>query len=399
MGLIALLATGTFTEPTDQQMNISNTQKTAILLGLIALSATAKAEPTESLKICPFELSASYKGDFISNFHGGIKTGTTYLGLADLFIRFNTETASLWKGGELLIHGANTHGDEPSANLIGDFQVVSNIEAGNHSFLYELWYRQQFSKASATIGLQDLNAEFAVSEVGSNFINSSFGIHPIISDNVLAPIFPITSLGATFCWNASSSFNLKAAAYSGCPIDFDKNPYNIKWKTNYLNGLLCIAEGEIMWKSDASLDQTLKVGMFYHQHCYDEEESETETHDYGLYFVGDHHLLSKEQHALNMFYQIGVSPRNENYCYLGAGCSYTGLLSKKGKDMLGLAVACGMLTKTKGQDETAVELTYRINVTDQIFLQPEMQYVVHPGGTDSQLKNATVGLIRLGLEF
>lgn len=369
--------------------------------GLAVFSLSAGAEPTESLKISPFELSASYKGDFISNFRGGIKTGTTYLGLADLFIRFSTENARLWKGGELLIHGANTHGDEPSANLIGDFQVVSNIEAGNHSFLYELWYRQQFSKASATIGLQDLNAEFAVSEVGSNFINSSFGIHPIISDNVLAPIFPITSLGATFCWNASSSFNLKTAVYSGCPIDFDKNPYNIKWKTNYLDGLLYIAEGEIMWKSNASLDQTLKVGMFYHQHCDEEEETNaaTETHDYGLYFVGDHHLWSKEQHALNMFYQIGVSPKNENYCYLGAGCSYTGLLSKKGKDMLGLAVACGMLNKTKVQNETAVELTYKVNVTDQIFLQPEMQYVVHPGGTDSQLKNATVGLIRLGLEF
>jgi porin len=84
---------------------------------------------------------------------------------------------------------------------------------------------------------------------------------------------------------------------------------------------------------------------------------------------------------------------------LGAGCTYTGLFSKAGADVLGLAVADGMLTKTRGRDETAFELTYKFQVSDQIYLQPEMQYVLHPGGTDVQLKNATVGLVRLGLEF
>ena len=59
----------------------------------------------------------------------------------------------------------------------------------------------------------------------------------------------------------------------------------------------------------------------------------------------------------------------------------------------------GMLTNERGRDETAIELTYKVQVTSQIYLQPEMQYVVHPGGTDMKLKNATVGLVRLGLEF
>jgi porin len=102
---------------------------------------------------------------------------------------------------------------------------------------------------------------------------------------------------------------------------------------------------------------------------------------------------------LSFFYQLGVCPRNDNFAYLGAGCAYTGLFSKKRADVLGLAVANGMLTKERGQDETTFELTYNIQLTKHLYIQPEMQYVVHPGGTELPLENATVGLVRLGLKF
>ena len=42
-------------------------------------------------------------------------------------IGFDTEKANFWKGGELFINAANTHGGEPSASFIGDYQVASNI--------------------------------------------------------------------------------------------------------------------------------------------------------------------------------------------------------------------------------------------------------------------------------
>lgn len=362
------------------------------------------SESLEGTKPSGWQLNASYKGDFVTNFNGGIKTGSVYLGLADLFLSFDTEKAGFWNGGEFMVHGANSHGGEPSATLIGDFQVVSNIEAGNHTFLYELWYKQRFSKVTATIGLQDLNAEFAASEVGSLFINSSFGICSVISDNILAPIFPVTSPGITLNWEKSDRFSLKTALYRGCPIDFDNNPYNIKWDLNHLSGMLWVTEGQFSWSKPENRNQVVKTGVFLHQHCPEDEiinsgTREKLTYDFGAYLLGDHQLCNRESHCFNVFYQLGVSPRNDNFCYLGAGCSYTGLLSKKGADCLGLAMAKGMLTKERGQDETTFELTYKVQISDQIYLQPEMQYVVNPGGTDLQLKNATVGLVRLGLEF
>ena len=358
------------------------------------------SQTPDIIKSSVWQLNATYKGDWVTNFSGGISTGTTFLGLADLFLTFDAEEAGLWKGGKFLIHGANSHGGEPSANLIGDFQVASNIEAGNHTFLYELWFKQCFTNITATIGLQDLNAEFASSDVGSLFLNSSFGVHSVISDNILAPIFPLTSPGITLCWKVSENVNLKTAVYKGCPIDFDKNPYNTKWDLNHLQGLLWVTEGQYSWTGNQEKGNVLKTGVFFHQHCPESDVVNSETgnkltYDYGFYLVGDQPIDSK----FSIFYQLGLSPRNDNFGYLGLGCAYSGLFSKKSTDVLGLAMADGMLTKERGRDETTFELTYKVQISDQIYLQPEMQYVVHPGGTDVQLKNATVGLVRLGLEF
>lgn len=373
---------------------------------LLFVSIKGFSSPTEEEKRASWQLSATYKGDFATNFSGGIKTGSTYLGLADLFVSFDPEKMGWWKGGKLMVHGANSHGGEPSANFIGDFQVATNIEAGNHTFLYELWYKQSFRNVTATIGLQDLNAEFASSDVAGLFLNSSFGVHSVIADNILAPIFPLTSPGVTVCWDVSEKTCLKTALYKGCPIDFDDNPYNVKWNLNHLQGLLWVTEYQHAGKSFLERTSVFKGGVFFHQHCPESgvinaETGNELTFDYGLYLVNDLEIIPDDQgnKGLHAFYQLGVSPRNDNFAYLGAGCSYTGLLSKKGLDELGLAMARGLLTKQRGKDETAVELTYKCQITDQIYLQPDFQYIIHPGGTNNALRNASAGFLRLGLEF
>ncbi|RKD91582.1 carbohydrate porin [Mangrovibacterium diazotrophicum] len=379
--------------------------KNLLCIGMMALAlfttGGAFAGADEAEKQPALSFYGGYKGDFVSNLNGGIKTGSTYLGLADLFLELNTENAGLWKGGTFMLHGANTHGGEPSADLIGDFQVVSNIEAGNHTFLYELWYCQTFGNFHTTIGLQDLNAEFANSEFGGLFINSSFGIHSIIADNIAAPIFPLTSPGITICWEATSRLNLKTAIYKGCPIDFDDNPYNLKWDLNYSDALLWVAEANFHCSADEDCAQLIKVGTFYHQHCEDETVSDDLESDYGFYVVGDHRVSPAKEYGkgLSVFYQLGVSPRNDNVGYIGTGIHYTGLFSQKGKDTFGLAMAKGVMNKDAGKDETTFELTYKLQLNDYIYFQPDIQYVINPRGTDATLDNALVGLFRLGLEF
>lgn len=373
------------------------------MLFFIAVNVFSQTE-NESMTSA-FQLSATYKGDFVHNFTGGISSGSTYLGLADLFLAFDTEKAGLWKGGELLIHGANTHGGEPTAELVGDFQGISNIEAGNHTFLYELWFRQKFFNITATVGLQDLNVEFANSEVSALFLNSSFGINSVIATNIAAPIFPVTKPGVTVSADISERLTLKSALYKGCPIDFEANPYNLNWNANYQDGLLFITESQYSWTDARERSNLLKGGFFFHQYCPEDDmvydRSDHLLKDHGVYLVGEHQLslTENEGQGLKIFYQGAFSPGNDNFGYFGAGFSYAGLLSSKGSDILGIAFANGMRDDRCGKNEVSYELSYKVQLTEQIYLQPDVQYVVHPGGTESRLNNATVGLLRLGMEF
>jgi porin len=44
--------------------------------------------------------------------------------------------------------------------------------------------------------------------------------------------------------------------------------------------------------------------------------------------------------------------------------------------------------------ETVLELTYRAQILSAVSLQPDLQYVIHPG-TDSLLENALVFTLRV----
>ena len=367
-----------------------------MILGVF-ISFIANQAMSQELKIIkeyPFKFNASYIGDVVCNFDGGIKSGTTYLGLANIKVDFNTGIVNWWKGGEVFINAGNTHGGEPSNDLIGDFQGVSNIEAGDHSFLYELWYKQSIGKVDVTFGQQDLNASFATCENGALFTNSSFGIHSSISDNVSPPIFPLTALGANIQWNISDRYLWEAAIFDGTPGDFENNPYNAKWEWNKDKGFLAITEFQIHKSLLKGKAATYKIGVYFHEH---NDTLNIQKKDGGFYFVGDQQISTK----LSVFSQIGLSPRklNKNNRYFSAGLSYKGIISKRQDDQLGLAVAYAGIDGNSVGSEIAVELTYKVHVNKNIYLRPDIQYILNPAGTDVKLKNAMVGFIRFGIDF
>lgn len=357
--------------------------------------AFAQSETTDEKS---FSFHACYTGDLVSNFSGGIKTGTTYLGLANLKAGFDTEKAGWWKNGELFLNVGNTHGGEPSAKMVGDFQGVSNIEAGDLTFLYELWYRQKLRNLTLTAGLQDLNANFAVSDNGGFFVNSSFGIHSSIADNISSPIFPLTALGFTAQWDISEKFKWQAAVFDGTPDDYENNPYNTEWNLSENDGLLCVTEFQLVSSLVKDLDGCYKAGAYYHQH---NDTIAKEQENYGFYFVADQMIYRKGIREVVLFSQLGLSPKDKNfnnlYCGLGATCK--GILDKRPNDVVGMAVAYAGFHDRPVKNETACELSYQLQINDNIYLKPDIQYIIHPAGMEEKLDNALVGALRLGVEF
>lgn len=354
----------------------------------------ATAQDNPDLKKSAFDFHASYIGDVVSNFCGGLKTGTTYLGLANIKAGFDTENANWWKGGEAFINLANTHGGTPSATLIGDFQGVSNIEAGNLTFLYELWYRQSIANVAITVGLQDLNADFATTENGSLFTNSSFGIQSSIADNISTPIFPLTALGANIQWNISDSFSWEVAFFDGTPDDFEKNPYNINWKLSKDQGYLAVTEFQIDKSLIKKVTASYKFGAYFHEH---NDSTYIEQENGGFYFIADQDINSK----FSVFSQIGFSPKAKNLHnhFYSLGFSYKNWCKKRPEDQFGVAVAYAGIDGNNIGSETAIEVTYLFSLNKNIYIRPDIQYIINPAGTQTKLKNALVGFIRVGVDF
>jgi len=352
------------------------------------------AQEVAKSKESAFTFSASYVGDLVSNFNGGIKTGTTYLGLANIKAGFSTDVADWWKGGQIFVNVGNTHGGKPSETLVGDFQGISNIEAGDLTFMYELWYKQNIGNVSLTVGLQDLNANFAQSENGCAFTNSSFGIQSSIADNIPSPIFPLTALGVNFQWKISDNYKFKAAVFDGTPDDFEVNTYNMNWKLSKNQGFLAVSEFEIDNSLLKGKQGSYKFGVYYHQH---NDTIDVEQRNGGLYFVGDQQITNK----LSLFSQIGISPKgiNKNNCFYSLGVNYKGLFKNRYNDCMGLAVAYAGIDGNSVGSETAIELDYHLQINKNLYIKPDIQYIINPAGTDQKLQNALVGSVRFGVDF
>jgi porin len=86
--------------------------------------------------------------------------------------------------------------------------------------------------------------------------------------------------------------------------------------------------------------------------------------------------------------------------YFDTGLTYKGLIPKRDNDTIGLAFCCAK-TNSKWQrlspdvdfpangSEMVLEATYQVELAPWMTLQPDIQYIINPGG-QSSIDNALV---------
>lgn len=354
-----------------------------------------------------FTFEASYSLDGFANFSGGIKKGAGALGIIDIALSINLEDLGMWKGGSLYTQVENTHGSVPSCDFVGDMQTFDNMDNGDNTALYMLWYKQEISKLGLTLGIHDLNSEFLASGYGGNFINSSFGVIPTASMNLPLSIFPKNALGGLIQYDFSDKFRFQTAVYDGDPGSFEDDRYNTKWKLSKNEGLLSITELNYKTIKNAQTTGSYKLGFIYHTANFILQDDSSKTHsgNTSFYAIIDQMFLPEKDDAtqgLGGFLQLGYAPPayNFNDFHVGGGVCYNGLLSKKGNDVLGLAFTLAHVSNkvqtAHDSHETAIELFYTLTINDHISIQPDFQYIINPG-TSKELNNAFVGLVRISM--
>jgi porin len=414
----------------------------AVSLGFFLCGpATADESPTAGGVAAPPALKPGlvYNGAAFVNLGGGVRSGGTYT--SDLNLQLNIDAAALfgWSDTLAYLDAVWLQGGLPSS-FIGDAQGVSSISAPNSIKLYEAWIQKNLleNRVSVLAGLYDLNTEFYRLQSAGLFLNSSFGIGPEFAQSgVEGPsIFPDTSVGMRIALKSAEGLVVRIAVLDGVPVD---RPDGSRGIFESGDGALIVAEVDLLDRPElrtrptsnrlrigrqanlGEYEQKVAIGGWYYTATFD-DLSETQPNGQpvhhrgssGFYALIDKLLYrdpSRPERKLSGFVQAGFGDYlvDRFGAYLGTGLTAVGLLEGRPTDELGIGLAYARngshyMSAQRMQGlpvtnaETAVELTYLIQVNSWLALQPDLQYVIRPN-TTTAIPNAWAFQLRIEMSF
>jgi porin len=384
------------------------------------------------------KFSVVYDGEGFVNASGGVRTGPAYLGVLHLQLTLDGGRLLGWPGLTVFVQGLGIHGGHPS-DLVGDAQGVSNLEGPAGWQLYEVWVQQNLleNRLSLLAGRYDLGTEFYRLQSSSLFLNSSFGTGPEFSQSGRGgpSIFPDPSVGARFAFKPSPNVVLRTAILNGVPVDRPDGEHRAFAEGD---GLLLVAEASFLSRPRAEglptdkrfrigrgsglspYDGKLAVGGWYYTAQFDDLSEEMDGQPVrhrgsgGGYVLADallYRSATQQGRQVNAFAELGFGDARVNRFGFFASCGvvFSGLHLALQNDELGLGVAIARngshfidlqrdsavpVTGT----ETAVELTYLLQIGKYLALQPDMQYVMRPG-TDPSRRDALAVALRFEISY
>lgn len=369
-----------------------------VCAGLIATSlppmapAAAQADPSPS----PVELEGYYLSDSFANLSGGIKTGVRIMGKFGVIADADMAAIGL-PGARLHVDLQYVYGQSLSGELVGDAQVVSNIDAVSALRPMEAYVALAFGSAqqgTVKAGLIDLNVDFDIQRYGAFFINSSHGIAPDFSQSGQngPSIFPTSASAVTVQWQGQG-WMARAGLFDAVAGNPD-HPRRTVVRFPGTTGLLMVGEVDFALGEGSEI----QLGAWHYTPRFERIDAPDRTgRSNGAYAMLEGVLANRGENMLGAWVRGGIAADAVNPIglYLGAGATY-GTDDRK----VGLAIAYAQLGNPAQQAaslrraETAVELTYAHRVHPRVLLQPDVQYVINPGW-DPSLDNALVAGIRV----
>jgi porin len=366
-----------------------------------------------ALATAGLELGIGYTGEGLGDVSGGIRRGAVYEG--KLTISLDADLAKLagWKGATAHIGAIAVHGRGPSGALLGgNLMDVSNIEAHPSLRLYTLWLAQSLFEDRLSIRLGQLGADedFIISDTGSRLINATFGWPILASANMTegAPVYPLPTPGIRLQLKPSSDLTMLAAAFSAKPGGQGClgnpqicNPSGTAF--SFSGGTLLMSELQYALAgghSPTGLPGTYRLGGWRETGSFPDQLTgrRDKKGDWGLYAVADQTLWQggrAKAESLSAFLRVGAAPPDRNLVswYVDGGLGWKGAVPGRSDDVLTLGAAYGGISGDAAAADRAarpplpvrdyeavVELDYQAQIRPGWTLQPDLQYVMHPGG-------------------
>lgn len=360
-----------------------------------------------------------YVAESMANVSGGVRRGGAYNGLAEMALALDLEKLiGAWRGGELYVSSLWLHGDSPTVKRVGDVLAVSNIDAYDSLRLYELWLQQSFLADKVSIRLGNLlaDSEFAFTDYGGLFLNSAFGWPAFVSANTVntGPAFFVATPGVRLRLDPCEHIYFQAGIYDGDsfddPVGADvrKNASGTRFHLGREQGMFTMFEAGLklnQHEAATGLPGTYKIGGWVHSGSVATAGQGV----HGLYIAAEQ-LIWREaagsDQGLGLFVRAGGSPSHSSTFnfVMDGGIHYQGLLPGRDADLAGLGVVyarvsdsvraaslAGAITPLPDH-ETVIEATYLVQLKPWWTIQPNLQWVLHPGGSGAVSDAVVVGL-------
>jgi porin len=396
-----------------------------------------------ALKDKGVDISLNYIGETLAVASGGLHQRASYEGRLDLTVETDLQKLIGRTGASTHVTVFQIHnGGSNAGDNVGSLSDPSNIDALATTRLFTAWFQQTAfdDRFSLRIGQLAADDEFITSPTAGGLINGTFGWAGLLAANMTngGPAYPLATPGLRLKVKPTEELSVLAAVFTGDPAGRTcaDNPQACnKHGTTFSFAGGALWMGEVQYainqgKQAAGLPGVYKLGGWYATADFADQRYGLDAGsnvvsladpmvagplnhrgDWGLYGVVDQMVWRSDQRSVNLFLRGGFAPSDRNLVsyYVDAGAGIKGLLPGRADDVLTFGVAYAKISRDAAaadQDALAIngppyplrdkEMVFELSYAGQIapwwIVQPDLQYIVHPGGNvaDPDDANATV---------
>ena len=372
------------------------------------------------------EVFGFYNSILNGNVSGGIHPRhATYVDDAWLGFKFNLEKLVGWRGGLFVVSGINRNGDDLTTKYIGSIYSTQQSVGGQRPFLYQVYLQQKFgdNRFTAKLGRFSASDDFNGSPLYGYSVNNGIDgdIRNVLFDTRFSA-YPFAVWSAVLLYDPTPEFNVKLGVFQTSARMFENDDNGLNWGIEGNDGYTAIAQ--FGWSPQFCKQPVAMkgypghywIGFTYSEwDFYPRFSGGFEDRSYGFYVHADQMIYQEtpgSDQGLTVWVASGYYPQTEISIVpfqVNVGLNYKGLFPGRDRDHTMLHFIYGDLSRDYARaklkpgghladSEKVIEVAHRFQLTPWSYFQPDLQYVIDPGGT-GDIPNALVIGAQMGFTF
>lgn len=395
------------------------------------------------------DFSFTYTNNIAGNPVGGIAQGFTYTDNIAFGFELDMEKLVGWRGAKLTVSGLDRNGSSLSQDYVANQFTVQQVYGGQTVMFYGLVLRQSLfdDRVDIKVGRFASGDDFASSPLYWLYMNNGIDGNPqAVPVNGQFSAYPWAVWAARVRAEITEEWNVLAGVYQVSDRTFERGYHGLNWSIEPTDGLMVL--GQLGWTPEffkravsktegvtttsdgkavvgKSLSDPVEmkgypgnywVGGYYSTWAYPQfGAADTAPNAYGFYWHADQMVFQEtpgSDQGLTLWSALVLSPQqniSKVPFQVNGGVVYKGLIPRRDQDYSVFGVIYGNFSAdyadtvaAPGIDSPDYELVfewgYRVQFNEFLYVQPDVQWVIQPGGR-SDIPNALVLGAQMGVNF